>query len=189
MFDAIVLAGGSSTRFGGRDKASIEINGTSLLERALRATAGAETIVVVGPARAVDRDVVWAMENPSGTGPAAAIGAGLEYVASDVVVVLAVDMPLMSPAAVDRLLASLDGHDGACFVDEHDRVQHLAAVYRCEPLRKAAARDLRGSSVKALFERLDVNGVFDERACMDCDTPGDVSRIAAVEGSRMLRKE
>ncbi|MGZ6784609.1 MAG: NTP transferase domain-containing protein, partial [Nocardioidaceae bacterium] len=45
---AVVLAGGQAVRMGGLDKASIEIDGVTLLERALAATMSAVEVVVVG---------------------------------------------------------------------------------------------------------------------------------------------
>ncbi|MFN2594090.1 MAG: molybdenum cofactor guanylyltransferase [Actinomycetota bacterium] len=176
-FDAIVLAGGSSTRLDGRDKAAIEIDGKSLLGWALDATHHAESVVVVGPQRDVGRDVIWIVEEPPGAGPAAAIKAGLESVTSELVAVLAVDMPLVSSARIEKLMTSVDEHDGACFVDERGRAQYLAAVYRTRSLRRVTARDLQGSSVRKLLGPLDVVGVVDPEAAMDCDTPEDVDRL------------
>ena len=45
---AVVLAGGTAARHGGADKASIELDGVTLLERALAATMTAVEVVVVG---------------------------------------------------------------------------------------------------------------------------------------------
>ncbi|MBZ6372429.1 MAG: DUF6457 domain-containing protein [Microbacterium hominis] len=48
---AILLAGGRATRLGGIDKPLLEIDGRSLLQRALDAVAGCDPVVVAGPAR------------------------------------------------------------------------------------------------------------------------------------------
>ena len=55
------------------------------------------------------------------------------------VVVLAVDMPLVTPATVGRLLQSAGGRDGALLVDDDGRRQYLCAVYRTEALRARRA--------------------------------------------------
>ncbi len=183
-FDALVLAGGSATRLGGSDKATIEIGGKTLLERALEAVTGAAKVVVIGPEREIAADVVWAMEEPPGTGPAAGIGAGLRLVDSELVVVLAVDMPLVSSEHITRLLTVVDGHDGAAFVDGGGRPQHLAAVYRTDALRRAARRDLRSASVASLVDPLDVASIVDDEVAMDCDTPDDLAGLRDYLSSR-----
>ena len=76
-WDAIVLAGGRARRLGGVDKAALEIGDRSLLGIALAACAGARYRVVVGPQRLTDEPVRWALESPAGSGPLAALGAGL----------------------------------------------------------------------------------------------------------------
>src|SRR6266536_1467514 len=54
-FDAVVLAGGGSTRFGGVDKAMLVLEGVTLLDRVLTATAEAVSTGVVGPVRTTGR--------------------------------------------------------------------------------------------------------------------------------------
>src|SRR5262245_36081754 len=72
-FDAIVLAGGASTRFGaGVDKAALPVDGVPMLDRVLLATAAASSTVVVGPRRETVRPVEWTQEQPAGGGPVAA---------------------------------------------------------------------------------------------------------------------
>ena len=48
-YDAVVLAGGSSGRMGGADKAEIEIHGERLLDRVVEAVRDAKRVIVVGP--------------------------------------------------------------------------------------------------------------------------------------------
>ncbi|MFD1214070.1 molybdenum cofactor guanylyltransferase, partial [Arthrobacter sp. GCM10027362] len=47
--DAVVLAGGRSSRLGGVPKALLEFEGRTLLRRTLDALSGARRIAVVGP--------------------------------------------------------------------------------------------------------------------------------------------
>ena len=56
-FDAVVLAGGGSSGFGGVDMALLVVDGVSLLDRVLTATFGATSTVVVGPVRQTYRAV------------------------------------------------------------------------------------------------------------------------------------
>jgi molybdopterin-guanine dinucleotide biosynthesis protein A len=73
--DAIVLAGGGSTRFG-RDKLAAVVDGVTLLDRVLDAAAAAEQRIVVGSRRPAAGDVRWTREDPPGGGPAAGVVAG-----------------------------------------------------------------------------------------------------------------
>jgi molybdopterin-guanine dinucleotide biosynthesis protein A len=140
---AVVLAGGTAVRMGGVDKSSVEIDGVTLLERAVAATLAVAEVVVVGPEVPASRPVTFTVEDPPGGGPAAGLLAGLDRfaVAPDLVVVLAVDMPKVDSGTVARLVWAVEadpGVDGALLVDPSGRRQTLAAVYRYAALRSAA---------------------------------------------------
>jgi molybdopterin-guanine dinucleotide biosynthesis protein A len=181
-FDAVVLAGGTGRRLGGADKASLEVGGATLLDRALAAVSGASAVVVVGPqqqqASPASARVVFLREEPAGSGPAAALLAGLAGVRRDVVVALAVDMPFAA-AVVPRLVRSLaanPGCDAAVARDESGRRQPLLAAYRTAALR---ARTVDGPwdhrSVRDLVGPLtviEVEAGADET--LDCDEPADL---------------
>ena len=158
---AVVLTGGTADRLGGADKAGLAVGGRSLLERALAATAGAGEVVLVGdrgprrPARCASR----ARTRPVAV-PAAALLAGADALAaSDVVVVVAVDMPLVTAATVDRLLAALAPRQptGRCCDD--GRRQPLCAAYRRDALLAAAPARRTGLPVRRLVEGLRLVGV------------------------------
>lgn len=164
---AVILAGGTGERLGGADKAALEVGGHSLLEHALAATASAEQVAVVGPARATSRPVSWAREDPPGGGPAAGILAGLDALPgrADLVCVLAVDLPRFSAATLDRLidvLLATSGADAACLVDASGHMQWLAGVYRYDALLAARPADTGqeyGLSTRRLLRPLRIAGV------------------------------
>lgn len=142
---AVVLAGGTARRMGGADKASVVLDGVTLLERAIAATAAAEDVVVVGTPVPTSRPVTWTVEDPPLGGPAAGLLAALDRLASDpdAVLALAVDMPRVTAATVSRLLTALERDpdaDGAVLVDRDGRRQTLAAVYRHAALADAGSR-------------------------------------------------
>lgn len=180
-FDAIVLAGGASSRMGGDDKALIDVGESTLLERALAAVRDAATVVVVGPVRPTTREVVFTRESPAGAGPAAALAQGLSVVRLGRVVVVAVDVPFAAPA-VGRLLAALPGHEAAMLVDSSGRRQPLLAAYDTDALRRRAVeRPWQDASVRAFVEGLvtvEVPAVGLE--ALDCDTPDDVARARSA---------
>lgn len=143
---AVVLTGGGGVRLGGVDKASIEVDGTTLLEHALAAVAAADEVVVVGPEVPTSRPVTWTREQPPGGGPAAGLLTGLDALAvhPDLVCALAVDMPRVNTRTVARLVGALTAEtdaDGACLLDAGQRKQWLAAVYRYGALRAVRPRD------------------------------------------------
>ena len=118
-FDAIILAGGKSSRLGGVPKSRLIYDGATLLERSLRAAGAAGRTVVVGPDPGDLPDgILSCREDPPFAGPAAAIAAGLGALAADhasrheagapapFILVLACDMP-RSAAAVRTLVEAL----------------------------------------------------------------------------------
>ncbi len=139
---AVVLAGGGGVRLGGVDKAAIEVDGVTLLERALAAAAACEEVVVVGDRVPTSRPVTWTREDPVGGGPAAGLLSGLDALLSapELVCVLAVDMPRVTMATIARLVAVASAGtevDATVLVDREGRRQPLAGVYRCAALRSA----------------------------------------------------
>lgn len=173
-----MLTGGGGTRLGGVDKGSLELAGTTLLERALAATAAADEVVVVGVPAPTSRPVTWAREDPPGGGPAAGLLAGVDRFtrAVEVVCVLAVDMPEVSAATFARLAGALrEDLDGAVLVDAAGERQNLAGVYRLSALAAARPEREQGLSVRRLVGGLrlaEVPGVGAETR--DVDTWADL---------------
>ncbi len=167
---------------GGVDKALLEVADRPLLERALDAVTNAERVVVVGPRRSIDRDVLWAREHPPGGGPVAALAAGLARVRCEVVVALAVDMPLVDRAIVQTLVDSIGEYAGAAVVGPSGRIQPLAAVYRTKGIEASIARleTPSGAAVHSVVDNLSIRKVRFERADIDCDTPEDVAVASAL---------
>ena len=164
---AVILTGGTGLRLGGADKASIEIGGVTLLERALAATAAATEVVVVGEQLPTSRLVTWTREEPPGGGPAAGLLAGLDafHTAPDLVCVLAVDMPRVTAATVARLTWRVEDDlaaDAALLVDGDGRRQPLAGVYRYSSLESVRPKDRsaeHGMSIRRLVRDLAAAGV------------------------------
>ena len=134
---AIVLAGGRSTRMG-RAKASLEWHGSTLVRRAVgiagRAVDG--PVVVVGAAGqtlpALPAAVELAVDAREARGPLQGIAAGLERIGdrADAAFVCGVDAPLLHPALVRFVVASLRDGDEIVLPHAGGSPQPLAAVYR-----------------------------------------------------------
>lgn len=176
----IVIAGGGARRLGGADKPALTVGARTLLDRTLAACADASSTVVVGPRRATYRPVGWVREDPPGSGPLAALDAGLRHTARDTVLVLSADLPFLRPATVRALLdgAAASTADGAVVHDGRD--QPLVAAYGAEPLRRELALlrteygTLAGLPLRLLLSGLELNRVTSPDA-LDCDTWEDLA--------------
>jgi molybdopterin-guanine dinucleotide biosynthesis protein A len=199
-FDAVILAGGRSSRLGGVPKAQLVYDGATLLERALLAADGARAAVVVGPdPGTLPPAVLNCREDPPFAGPAAAIAAGLTALArrgggtrSPFTLVLACDMP-RSGAAVKALWQELApgkgapvGSDGVMAASADGRKQPLAGFYRTAALERAvetaAAEDrLKGASAFSLLARLDLRVVtVPDGSTDDVDTWEDAAALGVA---------
>lgn len=194
-FDAIILAGGRSSRLHGTDKAQLRLSGTdrsgtqngplgeTMLQRACGAVSGASRLVVVGPVDPADlaEDIIVTREDPPYGGPAAAISAGFAALGPDPspsILIMACDMPgaaealpyLWEAAALHR------GADGVLARSDDGQPQQLLGIYRPQALAKAigAKPDLNNVSVRALISPLDlVDVAVPESSTMDVDTWDD----------------
>lgn len=190
-WDAVILAGGGGRRMGaggmdtGRvgtvDKPGLRVGERTLLEWSVRAARRADALVVVGGQREIDeeRAIRWTRESPAGGGPVAALAAGLAVLpASEIVLVLAADLPGIRESTVDRLLASLDdAADGAVLIDGGGRRQWLCGAWRTAALRAALPGNPAGAALRATMGRLvlvDVPASAGEAE--DVDTPEDLDR-------------
>lgn len=140
-FDAIVLAGGRPTRLGGIARPSLRYASKSLLDHALDAAAGARLVVVVAPDSVTPQAPTRRVEEiPPHGGPAAAIAAGLDDLASldpaRWVLILACDYP-RSEDAVAALVNGCrfdDGVDAYLATGPDAEPHHLLGVYRRDRL-------------------------------------------------------
>ncbi|WP_120493834.1 molybdenum cofactor guanylyltransferase [Microbacterium phyllosphaerae] len=201
---AIILAGGRASRLGGAAKPLLDIDGRTLLDRAVAAVAGCEPIVVVGPPSPLHVDVVWARETPSFGGPVAGVAAGLALIDSAEVYVLAADLPNAEAAVAvlrqhpplspgddenkndndnDENASENENHDGLCLTDAAGRMQWLLGRYRTASLRTAVAAlpdSGRGASMRALLADLALTTRAAGDLAMDVDTWDDLERARAM---------
>ena len=185
-YDAIVLAGGRSTRMGDVDKLQVVVDGATLLTHALAAVADARRVVAVAPAgtAGLPADVVRVQEDPPFAGPAAAMGAGLAELGDEVaehVVVVAADVPRVGEA-VDGLLVGLaahPGHDGVVAVGADGRRQPLLSAHRSRALASALAahEPLAHQSAMRVTSGLDLVEIDLAHVVDDVDTPDDLLRL------------
>ena len=146
MRSAAILAGGQATRFGGRDKSALVVDGRSIVERQVaELSAVVDDIMIVGARadgarafQASDRVRLIADIVP-GCGPLSGLHAALTEMRGDRVLAVACDMPYVDAAFAEYLL-SLAG-DAPVVVPQTDRGYHpLCAVYTRACLEPVAAR-------------------------------------------------
>ncbi|ABK02197.1 molybdopterin-guanine dinucleotide biosynthesis protein [Arthrobacter sp. FB24] len=196
-FDALILAGGRSSRLGGVPKSQLMYDGATLLSRSLSAAAGAGAAVVVGPDPGeLPAGVLSCREEPAFSGPAAAIAAGLAALErargplrAAMTLILACDMP-KADQAVAALRAALTDHgpdptgpDGVMSISPDGCKQPLAGLYGTAALQRSVdemdrSGGLAGASVFALLARLDVRTVtVPAGATDDVDTWDDATAL------------
>lgn len=174
---------------GSQDKLDLRIGGMTLLDRALAAVEDAAEVVVVGPERTVERDVIWVCEQPPGGGPLAGLCAGLTAVGAtcEFVLVLAADHPFLTKDTVTRLLSTVDysaACTGAVLADPQGRQQWLVGAWRTEPLRRGMPSEVQGKPVRVTLAALGpalVQARGNEAS--DVDIPADVRKLGLDQPS------
>jgi molybdenum cofactor guanylyltransferase len=158
-----------------------------MLAAVLEAVADAERRVVVGPRQPMPDDVVLVREEPPGGGPVAALKAGLSEVSTDVVALLAADLPFLTAALVLALRMQLHS-DGVVVVDDGRRDQWLLSVWRTPALRAAVAGATGPTSLRRVLAPLGPvrfrpdSPPGEPPPWLDCDTPADLARARAAAG-------
>jgi len=192
--DAAILAGGRATRLGGRDKASLDINGARVLDRQLSVLgAVAQRIVIVGgPPRAVDdASVVTVPDLAPGTGPLGGIYTALRHATTPRMLIVACDMPFLTAPFLEFLGAAGHGCDVA--VPQDGRGRHaLCAAW--DVGAAAIVEQLLADGVRAVRDALgrlrvhvigeDALGTFDPdgRLLHNINTPDDLARAITLRG-------
>jgi molybdenum cofactor guanylyltransferase len=195
----VLLAGGSSSRMG-TDKAGLvlpgEPAGAPLARRVanlLRQACG-EVLVASGDGRRLDwLGLPQVADEMPGAGPLAGIVAGLAGASTDLVAVVAVDMPFASPAVLRLLAKQWHGQDAVVPRSEAG-LEPLHAIYvrSAEPLlRKALESGER--SVRRALGRMDVLVVQPDewraadpsgRFAWNVNTPEDLASLPPAAPAR-----
>jgi len=189
-FSATVLAGGASTRMG-TDKAYLRFGDELLIERQLRCLqeAGAGEVLISGRL-GVDYSrfgLTVAYDEHPDSGPLAGLAAVLKAAVFDKTLVLAVDMPAMTPAMLKKIV-TLCGDDPGCVPVDDRGFEPLAAVYSKQllPLAEellAAGRYSMREFVKGALERGLVRTFQLERAerlhFFNCNRPSDWAQFSS----------
>lgn len=166
--DGIVLAGGQSRRMG-RSKEELLVLGTTLLERARRTLAAicAGTVWVSRPYGYVSKDSTDVPDPVPARGPLVGIAQGLAQTQQDLMAVLAVDLPNVTPALFEQLYTAWEACPTCDVVYARalgGRDQPLAAIWhrRATPRLNDALSSGQVPRVLDVIERLSTGVVETE---------------------------
>lgn len=181
----IVLSGGTSRRFG-RDKSQAKIAGKSLIAFILGSIPSEFKIVIVGQDPKIESSQYQCvLEEPIGGGPLAGFKAGLDASESELVALIATDMPFASGLVLNLINSIRVQDDAVMYVDAKGFKQPLAAVYRSKSVKRALADlgQLDGKSMRELVSHLTVHEIEMSheiaKALMDIDTAADLEQAIA----------
>ena len=132
--DALILAGGKSSRMGGRHKGNLLCHGTSLTERIARELGKTAENVYISYGQTLHRDTSYGIPVQDiypGCGPMSGLHAGLQASSADFVLTAPCDMPLLTAGFYDYLLQFFsDPQTEAVVPCREGRPEPLAAIYR-----------------------------------------------------------
>lgn len=163
-YQALILAGGRSSRLGGTPKALLSNGHSTLLASALASCAGATHRVVVGPADLpLPLGVLNTREDPPFSGPAAGISAGLTALGTlgeaqvSWTLLLSCDVPAAAGAV--QLLTRAAAHAPATVTGywglAGEVYQPLLGIYRTPQLAHAFSGDTSNASVRRFLRPLE----------------------------------
>ena len=191
----VVLAGGAGRRMGG-EKARLEVDGKTLVDRALALLDGELGEVALSVARAglrlPGRSVV--VDNHPGCGPLAGLEATLAAFSGRPVFLLACDLPLVEASVVRRVLATAGDAvmrelPAAWLARAGERRQPLCGVYSAATLGPARRQLEHGErSMAGLLDRLEVTEVVCDDLgpdlLLNVNRPADLARAAELLDGR-----
>src|SRR3954452_3844587 len=109
-----ILAGGRGSRLGGVDKAALDLDGRPMLEHVLAAVSplAREILVVANDDRLAGDPRLTVIRDPEPhAGVLPALLAALETATSELMLLIACDMPFVSRALIEHLVSLARGHD------------------------------------------------------------------------------
>lgn len=181
-----VLIGGSSTRMGA-DKATLDFNGSPLVDAPVAALRHGSMVALVGGHSIMhdDAEVTWVADEHPGSGPLGGLISALRWSTEEVTVVLACDLPFIDIDAVERLVSAIGTADG-CVPLVDGRKQWLAAAWNRSALPILLHSYEDGErSLRRCISELSVAWLLDSRPerFVDVDTPADVEVALAATRS------
>lgn len=190
----VILAGGMSTRFNGRDKAMIEINGKRILDHivAVYSEIFSEIILVTNTPQAyLDWNMLMVTDLFPVRSSLTGIHAGLFYASRPYVFVCACDAPFLKQELVHLLISQARSGADAVMPETSKGLEPLCAVYSKTCLKNIEAH-IRQEKLKIqqVFHKARINRISEARlrkadpdlvSFVNINTPEDLLAAASLE--------
>jgi molybdopterin-guanine dinucleotide biosynthesis protein A len=194
MWSAAILAGGQATRFDGRDKGALVVDGRTIRDRQIHELSAITGDILLVGGRACHPGARSIGDLVEGCGPLGGVHAALSAARGDAVLVVACDMPYVTAPLAAHLLDL--SQDADIVVPRTSRGYHpLCAVYtrRCLPAiaRRLADRQLKMSDLFAELRtrtilRDDIDRFGDcDRLLANVNTPDEYASLEALQGHKL----
>ena len=192
----IVLAGGQSSRMG-QDKALLEIEGKSLLQRALEVAAAIAPqvyILTAWPDRyrsTLTEESQFLVEYNPGSGPLVALTQGLTEIAADWILLLACDLPLLDARIIQNWANQLTDFPQSTLAVvpyQNSRWEPLCGFYRQQSLHSLQSFiDKGGRSFQAWLNQISAIplpvGEQESVMLLNCNTLAEFEQLKGKMGS------
>lgn len=196
----MVLAGGRSSRMG-QDKASLVLDGATLLARTVGAleSVADEVVIVRSPRQSLPLvqprgSLVVVQDDVEGEGPLYGMGTGFEAASGPVVVVVGVDHPFLQPALLRLLVERVRAGARWVLPIAGERPQPLCSAFALDAIEVIRAHLAAGSrATMAVATDLGMVRLPEEEwraadpegwSFVDVDTPEDFETALARRRSR-----
>ncbi len=199
VVSGLLLAGGSSSRFGDGDKALVEVDDEPMVKHVAEAVAEASDSFTVSCRRSQKPELTDALKDVAGgvpeflvdaveyAGPVAALDNCVEGLDGDLVLVVGCDVPLIEPEVLTELCSQLKGSArvDAVLPSVEGRAQPLAGVYAVDALLRGldAVDEVEEVPVFRLLDYLEFEAVEarqlpgGERALFNVNTREDLEAV------------
>ncbi len=161
----IVLSGGESARFGGKDKGLYKVDGIPLVMRVVRSLEPLADSIVIQVAKGksenysklLGKSATITEDAEPFKGPLSGLSAALNGVTTDLVILSPCDLPNAPVRLFELLLSKIDGLDAAIPI-LNGFPEPITAVYRTEKLRHAVDAELEDKRLRlsGILDHLDV---------------------------------
>ena len=184
-----VLAGGKAQRFGGQDKTQLKLGPENLLDRTLDILNSFCTEILISsntlpqkPGRRIVPD------QKNGQGPLGAIYSCLLAASNPYLMVVAGDMPFITPGALINLWHERESYD-VIIPRSPDGMQPLAAIYKqsCIPYIAAQLKE-NNFKIRSFFDDVRVKviacsnfpDIYPDNTFLNINSPDDLKRARSL---------
>jgi molybdopterin-guanine dinucleotide biosynthesis protein A len=187
----IILAGGSSSRLG-QNKALLQVEGLSLIERVrdrLRLVVSAIVLVTNTPSELAYLGLPMTTDIYPGVGVLGGLHAGLSAIGTDYGLVVGCDMPLLNPGLLRYMISQREGYDVVMpRVGKYHEPLHAIYSRHCLPAIEksivAGRRRIMHACAEMRIRYVDSDEIAaydpEHTSFFNVNTPDDLARLTAL---------